>query len=816
MSAETFFWPFHSQPEFNSYSMDMFMKPIKTTFSSLAILLILSGCSEHATTPMQRDVTSPMEPSTSVKAQAKSIVAKMTIEEKIQIVSGMGMSATNGSQGDFDRVPGTAGYTHPVPSVGLKSIALADGPAGLRIWPERENDPHKYYATAFPVASAVASTWDISLVNEVGQAMGNEVKEYGVDVLLAPGMNIHRNPRTGRNFEYYSEDPLLSGTMAAAMVNGVESNGVGATIKHFVANNQETNRMGVDAQINERALREIYLKGFQIAVEQSHPWAVMSAYNSINGHEASENKALLTDVLRNEWGFDGLVMTDWFAGKNPATQLKAGNDLLMPGLDDRTEMLKLALQQGDMSQSELDVNVTRIVEMILKSPTQAGYTYSNTPDLNAHAQVARSVAAQGVVLLKNTHGTLPLGNTVNKVGAFGIGSYAYIAGGTGSGDVNEAYTVSLVDGLKNANIEVDSELGKVYTRFRAQEKAKQPPKASFFTPDSPLPEMPVDATLLEGVVARTDIGLITLGRNSGEFADRELAGDFYLTDAEQNMINDVATAYHNAGKKVVVVLNIGNVIEMASWRDAADAIVLPWQGGQEAGNAVTDVLTGKVNPSGKLPTTFPLTYDDVPSAEPRRFPGFEKEGAKPNVFLGIEWGKPATVWYEEGIFVGYRYYDSFNVPVAYPFGFGLSYTNFTLNSPLAGKAFPADSKVVIPVTVTNNGDVAGKQVVQLYVSAPQDGLIKPNKELRAFAKSGLLQPGESQVIELTLEIAKLASFDPDKRAWVVAKGNYTFNVATSVSDVAFTATMTVQQSFKTESVSTQLNPVKPVIELTRN
>lgn len=745
--------------------------------------------------------------------QANDIVLRMTLEDKVAIVSGMGMSITQGRQGDFDRVPGTAGYTHPLPDVGLKSIALADGPAGLRIWPKREGEARTYYATAFPVASAVASTWDKALVEKMGTAMGNEVKEYGVDVLLAPGMNLHRNPLGGRNFEYYSEDPLLSGSMAAAMVNGVESNGVGATIKHYVANNQETNRMGVDTLVSERAMRELYLKGFEIAVKTSHPWAIMSSYNSVNGQAASEHKGILTDVLRGEWGYDGLVMTDWFAGTNPAVQLKAGNDLLMPGMDERTALLKVSLASGEMSEAELDINVTRIVKMILKSPTQNGYHYSDNPDLKAHADIARNVAAQSVVLLKNDNNALPLSADIKQVGAFGIGAYAFIAGGTGSGDVNEAYTVSLVDGLKNANIEVDAQLSDIYQAYRKDEKAKLPPKPTFFTPDTPLPEMPVDPSLLNRVVARTELGLLTLGRNSGEFADRGLEADFYLTDAEQKMISQVADAYHSAGKKVVMVLNVGNVVEMASWRDAVDAIVLPWQGGQEAGNAVADVLIGKVNPSGRLPTTFPMTYEDVPSSDKRLFPGFEKENAKPKIFLGLDWGKDATVRYEDGIFVGYRYYDSFNVDVAYPFGYGLSYTRFEITGLQAGKSVSESDTISLPVTVKNTGDVAGKQVVQVYVSAPRGNLTKPVKELKAFAKTKELAPGESETLVLQIDKASLASFDPAQHAWVLEKGDYQFHVATSVSDIAFSVSMPVAKTAITEKVKATLGPDQALTEL---
>ncbi len=666
------------------------------------------------------------------------ILARMSREQKVRMVSGTGWSMEGvGAVGS--KVPGAAGYTIELDNLGIPSIVLADGPAGLRIWPNREGDDKTYFATAFPIETLLASTWDLQLVESAGVAMGNEVKEYGVDILLAPGMNIHRDPRGGRNYEYYSEDPYLSGHMAAAMVNGVESVGVGATLKHYVANNQETNRLLVDTIVSERALREIYLRGFEIAVEEARPWAIMSAYNQVNGTPASQDRPLLTTVLRDEWGFDGLVMTDWFAAMdNTVAQMRAGNELLMPGTDPGSAQITQALETGELDESVLDRNIRYILGVVLQSPAFADYAYSDTPDLEGHSKTARKAAADGAVLLKNDDTTLPLPADVKTIAAFGNTSYDFISGGTGSGDVNEAYVVSLVQGLEARDFEIDEDLRGLYEAHIQAEKANRPPKENFWEFEPPLPEMIVSEKLVADKAAQVDIALVTIGRNSGEFHDRPLEGDFYLTAEEKTLIENVSEAFHAQGNKVVLILNIGNVVETVSWRDKVDAILLPWQGGQEAGNALVDVLTGDVNPSGKLPTTFSVKYADVPSSD--NFPGVKTSDEVINI-LGILDANPSQVDYEEGIYVGYRYYDAFDVEPAYELGFGLSYTRFDYGPcQLSADSF-ADT-MTASVTVANSGDVAGKEVVQLYLTAPEGEIDKPIRELKGFAKTRALAPGD--------------------------------------------------------------------------
>lgn len=748
----------------------------------------------------------------------KSIIAAMTLDEKVNLVVGMGMNIPGMNTGGgpvigqtMDKVPGAAGTTLGIPRLGITNTVVADGPAGLRIEPTRKEDTQTYYATAFPVGTLLASTWNTKLVTQVGAAMGNEVKEYGVDVLLAPALNIQRNPLGGRNFEYYSEDPVVAGKMAAAYVNGIELNGVGTSIKHFVANNQETNRNTVNTIVSERALREIYLKGFEIAVKESQPWTVMSSYNLLNGTYTSENKELLTTILRKEWGFKGLVMTDWFGGKDAVAQMKAGNDLLMPGTADQKKAITNAVKNGTLDIKLLNENVARILNYVAASQTFNHYNFSNKPDLSAHAAVVRTAAAEGMILLKNEANALPL-ITSKKVAVFGNTSYEFIAGGTGSGDVNKAYTVSLMQGLSNAGYQADDELKDLYTGFLNDYHLKNPKKdffAEFMNPTPPAPEYEVEKSVIEKKSGETDAAIITIGRNAGEGRDRKVENDFYLSEAEQALIKNVADAFHAQGKKVIVIVNTGGIIDVASWRDEVDAILFAWQGGQEAGNSVADILSGKTNPSGKLAATIPVKYEDDPTA--KNFPGKEFPEKTTIGMLGMK-AIPAEVTYEEGIYVGYRYYNTFEVMPAYAFGYGLSYTNFTYGK-IKNSAETLDKTVTIRVPVKNTGKVAGKEVVQLYITAPKGKLDKPALELKAFEKTGLLQPGESQELTFTITANDLASFNSNASAWITEAGNYEIKIGASSSDIRQTGSLKVAKDIITEKVNKVLVPQVEINEL---
>ena len=651
----------------------------------------------------------------------QEVISKLSLEDKAHFVIGVGMEGFSGDNAVIGAtkslVPGAAGTTYPLDSLGIPAVVLADGPAGLRIDATREGDSATYYCTHFPIGTLLASTWNTKLVEEVGQAIGEEVKEYGADVLLAPALNIMRNPLCGRNFEYYSEDPVVAGKTAGAYIKGVQKNDVGTSIKHFAANNQETNRMNTDARISQRALREIYLKGFEIAIKESKPWTVMTSYNYINGTYASESKDLVETILRDEWGYEGTVMTDWFGGKDGAKQMWAGNDMLQPGKKEQFDSIVAGVKSGKLAEADLDRNV--------KSPRFQGYKYSNKPDLKAHAAVTRQSAAEGMVLMRNEK-ALPFAENVKNVALYGNTSYDFIAGGTGSGNVNHAYVVSLLDGLKNGGYTVSEELKTAYESYLAdakkkaeaalEEQAKKDPKNAMLVKFLPQP-LPAEKLFTPDELTKqaeaSDIAVITLGRLSGEFLDRKVA-DFNLSDSERQLLQQVCDVYHKANKQVIVLLNIGGVIETASWKDMPDAILCAWQAGQEGGNSVVDVLSGKQSPSGKFTMTWPIKFTDAYSS--KNFPIDEdpridmlNQGKKGNV-RNVDYTE-----YEEDVYVGYRYFDSFDVPVSYPFGYGLSYTTFEYSD---AKIEQKNDIYDVTVTIKNTGDREGKEVVELYVALP--------------------------------------------------------------------------------------------------
>lgn len=749
----------------------------------------------------------------------EEVIKAMTLEEKAQLLVGggndgfVGSGAMLGHQKKF--VPGAAGTTVAIPRLGIPATVQCDGPAGVHIDAHREGDSRNYYATGFPVGTCLASTWNTDLVRKVGEAIGNETLEYGCDVVLGPGMNLHRNPLCGRNFEYYSEDPVVTGLMGTAFVLGVQSQGVGVSAKHFAVNSQESDRTRVDERLSQRALRELYLKGFEMMVRKSNPWTIMSAYNKINGIYAQGNKDLLTNILRNDWGYKGIVETDWIGKREdlPVEQeVAAGNDLLMPGYPAQVKDIVNAVKSGKLDVNDVDRNVRRMLEYIVKTPRFKGYKYSGEPDLKAHAAITRQSSTEGMVLLKN-NAALPI-RGLKTVALFGVNSYDFMSGGLGSGAVNVGYSVDMVTGLKNIGVATTPQLTEIYQNYvkyaKAKLKADKNPMMWFLNQGQPkLDEIDITERCVANEEPKADAAIITIGRQAGEGMDRQINGEFNLSKTEQDMIYRVSDAFHAKGKKVIVIINSGSVMETASWRDRVDAILVAWQPGIEGGNSVADILTGKVNPSGKLTMTWPIAATDHPSTA-----NFAKEYDM-YTYKNMEgWGKgniPGVDFsnHEEDIYVGYRYFDTFKKDVAYPFGFGLSYTTFEMGKP----SVKANGKnIEVSVTVKNTGKVAGKQVAQVYVTAPKGAYEKPAKELKAFGKTRELKPGESQTLKMTLEKRDLASFDEANSQWKVDAGNYLFQVGTDVESIKGTATLKVAEyTEKTSSAcapNVQLNYLK--------
>lgn len=743
------------------------------------------------------------------------VLKQMTLQEKADLLIGciegtnyFGVPQPTGSDPtNVALIPGAAGQTNKVSRLGIPATVVADGPAGLRISPTRPDDPNTYYCTGYPVPILMASTWNTPLVQQVGRTVGKELKEYGVDVLLAPGTNIMRNPLCGRNFEYYSEDPFLSGYICAAMVNGLQSEGVGACVKHFAANNQETNRNENDSRVDQRTLREIYLKPFEIVVKNSQPWSIMSAYNLLNGVHCQENYDLLTTVLRNEWGFKGFVMTDWTAKRNTSAQIHAGNDMMMPGTKTQIEQILEDVKSGALSEADVDACVRRVLQYIVKTPRFKGYAFSNHPDFETSTTISRNAASEGIVLLKNKQQTLPLTDSIRNIAFFGVTSYHFLSDGSGSGHVSTSYVVNMLEGMEKAGYQFNQGIKKIYDAVDVLSDAKydmSPAKTRLpilemiginHRPD----EIRIPRYIADASAQQSQLAIITIGRKPGEGADRAVKGDFELTETEQEMISNVCDAYHAVGKKVVVILNVGGVVETASWKEKPDAIVLAWMPGQEGGHSVADVLTGKVNPSGHLPITFPVHYSDVPSAKNYpNLPGKPEDGMNGLSAIlnpALYSADPCfhTTKYEEGIHVGYRYYCTKGVRTSYPFGFGMSYTTFEFSDL---KVTPQGKKYIATITVKNTGNKAGRQVAQLYVKSPANTHEMPVLELKAFAKTDLLQPGQSQKLTMEFSNYDLASFYLEDSAWKTISGTYTVEIGEDAETIKISTPLQIKSTTK--------------------
>ena len=673
-----------------------------------------------------------------------SLLAALTLEEKASLCLGS----------DF-------WHTAPIPRLGIPAVALSDGPHGLRKQPDEGDHvgiSGSLPATCYPTASALGSSFDPDLVRRVGEALGAEALTQGVAVVLGPGINIKRSPLCGRNFEYFSEDPLVSGVLGAALVEGVQSQGIGTSVKHYAANNQETDRLRVSADVDERTLREIYLPGFERVVTQARPWTVMCAYNKVNGVYASENPWLLTEVLRDEWGFDGLVMSDWGAVHDRVAALDAGLDLEMPpnhGVSDAA--IVAAARSGELDEAVLDravARVLRLVDRALSGAIDVGEEATARPgfDADGHHALARAAAAECAVLLKNDGDLLPLqpsaGDTVAVIGEFARTPRYQ---GAGSSQVNPTQVDNAVDELQAA----------VPDGVRV-----------VFAPGFGIGTTTVDDELAAEAVAlagRASVVVAFLGLPDADESEGFDRTHLDLPANQTALVGRLAAANPN----LVVVLANGSAVRLSDWEQHAAAILECWLSGQAAGGAAADLLVGAANPSGRLAETLPLRLEDNPSY--LNFPG-----------------EHGHVRYGEGVFVGYRGYDVLLLPVTYPFGHGLSYTNFEyadLTTTLTGNAEDDTLAVAVTCTVTNTGQRAGKEVVQLYVTDPDSSVARPPRELKGFAKTATLAPGEGQTVTFRLQSRDLSYWSVRQHRWVLEGGTFRLGVGASSRDLRLTTTI---------------------------
>ena len=779
-------------------------------FTFIAVLFLVQSCTSK-------------EQNQSEKDHIENIIAKMTLDEKVSMIVGDGKFLPAIDQSTIETGTGiiinNQNSKLVIPRLGIRTSALTDGPTGVNRDPHPDGATEYTYTTAFPTSTCLAATWNTDLMEKVGVSIGDEVLEYDYDLLLAPGLNIHRDPNCGRNFEYYSEDPLLSGKLAASLVNGIQSKGVGATLKHFLANNQESNRRKYNAVMSQRALREIYLTGFEIAVKESNPKAIMTAYNKLNGFYTPEIPELLQDVVRDEWGFNGLYMTDFDMHYGDAVaQVRAGISMIMSGTEQELNEVKKAVENKTLDESVLNANLFYNLQLKLNSPREKGYNPSFKPDLIAHAKVARDAVGEGIVLLKNDNNTLPLSMSTS-IAVLGKTSYHLSAHGTGSGGVrSKKYVISVYEGLITGGFNVLEEAEKNYLEFIEKTKRENLVPPYFDNPkmrkDNGIKGNQAPPHFKERLVAfskeqalskssirefesNSDVAIITLGRSAGENYENGLIP---ISQIELDLIKNVSEIYHAAEKKVIVILNVGGVWDTSSWKEYPDAILMAWHPGQEGGHGIADILSGKVNPSGKLPDSFPIKYEDVPSSG--SFPGIPVEN-------------PVNSFYEEGIYVGYRYYDTFKVPTSYEFGFGMSYTSFEYTDLILSNS-NFSSKVKVTVNIKNTGDVAGKEVVQLYLSAPTTVLEKPKQELKGFAKTKLLQPGESEKLSFELDARSLASFWSGISSWVSDKGNYEVRIGASSKDIRLKDSFSLSEEIIVEKVKNVLYPNFMLKELSKS
>jgi beta-glucosidase len=667
----------------------------------------------------------------------QSIIASMTLEEKAALCTGA-----------------SAWSTTPIERLGVPEMIVADGPHGIRRIPNiRSLTRQSLPATCFPTASCSASTWDVELMGQLGAALAEEAVALKVDVVLGPGVNMKRSPLGGRNFEYFSEDPYLAGELAVHYIKGVQSKGVGVSLKHYAANNQEFQRFSISAEVDERTLREIYLPAFEKAVKQAQPWTVMCSYNKLDGVFASEHHTLLTRILKDEWGFEGLVVSDWGAVRDRVASLRAGVDWEMPGPQARhVRAVVEAVRSGELPEATLDESVRRILRIVFKAQeTPKGGAF----DVDAHHQLARQIAAEGMVLLKNDplpqQGRLLPLKGHRQIAVIGRSAQsAYFQGG-GSSHINPT------------RVDVP------FQELQSRAKDAKLTYAEGYPPDGSFRQDLIDQAV--ELAQSVDVALLYVALPPHKESEGYDRADLDLTEQQVALIQAVAKAQ----PKTVVVLNSGAPVAMSAWIDTVPAVLEGWMMGQAGGGALADLLFGRVSPCGKLAETFPRKLCDTPAY--------------------LNWpGGAGKVQYGEGLFIGYRYYDAKELPVLFPFGHGLSYTAFAYSNPqVSATTFRDVEGLTVTVDVTNTGDVAGKEVVQVYVHDRASGLVRPEKELKGFAKVAL-QPGETKSVAIKLDFRAFAYYHPEYKQWITEDGDFDILIGSSAADIRHTLAVTLEST----------------------
>ncbi|MBE7011267.1 MAG: glycosyl hydrolase [Ruminococcaceae bacterium] len=642
----------------------------------------------------------------------KEIINKMTLDEKAQLLTG------------FDDA-----HTVELPHYGIEKKTLIDGPHGVRLNVSQN-------CTAFPTLCCLAASWDTNLAEKMGEGLAKDCKKHNVDMLLAPGVNIKRTPLCGRNFEYFSEDPVVSGEMGAGYVKGLQENGVACSLKHFAVNNQEKYRTVISAEIDERTLREIYLKPFQTVVKKAKPESIMCAYNKVNSVWCSENPFLLTEVLRDEWGYDGFVVSDWGAVHDVARAIKAGLDLHMPPNRNIAEALKVGLEKGDITQEHIDKAVYNVLKFILKEKAVSeGY------DRDKQHELAKEIATGSIVMLKNDDNMLPLTEEKYKRIAV-IGEFAVnpLIAGQGSSEVHQAkeYTDNPLEELKKLLPNTEIEYREMFKRSEYSDNMLWP---ELYTPDF------ID------FIAKSDVTVVFAGSMSSEDSEMFDRRSIELNPNYERVIE--AAVEH--GSKVILVLQTGSAVSLERIKNTATSILEMWLGGEGAGSAIAEVLCGMANPSGKLPETFPISL-----RTDMEYPG-----------------NGSYVSYNEGLDVGYRYYDKHPQEICFPFGHGLSYTEFLYSDMSVSKT---DDEYTVSFTLENIGDFDGAEVVQLYVADKASTMPKPIKELKQFKKI-FLKKGEKQRVDFCLTSEDFANYNIMLHKWVVENGKFDILVGSSSQDI---------------------------------